>query len=105
MIQIFKPRRRSPADAIPPEPSLLQEAGNLSTALAAWTRAGFPVASLDQVILRRQACEACPLWDPRARGGLGKCKSPRCGCTKLKWWLATSQCPEKRWPAHREPSA
>ncbi len=79
------------------EPSMAQMAGNLTGALMEWAAAGFPVAAQDVVQRRREACQACRLWDADARAGMGKCGSPKCGCTGIKWWLATSVCPERKW--------
>ena len=82
---------------LPPEPGIMQEAANLASALAAWATAGFPVADAARVAQIKEVCEACPLWDGGARGGLGKCKSFKCGCTRFKWWIKTSKCPEGKW--------
>lgn len=49
--------------------------------------------------LRLATCRRCPLhhWDEDARLGLGKCKHEKCGCTKLKLWLASERCPAGFW--------
>lgn len=68
-------------------------------AFARWAAAGLPVVAESERLARAAACQACPRWDGQARGGLGHCKHPGCGCTRLKWWLATERCPEGWWPA------
>jgi len=83
--------------SLPQDPSLAQEASNLAAALAAWAAAGFPVADAERVAQIKAICESCPLWDGAARGGMGKCRSFKCGCTKFKWWIKTSKCPEGKW--------
>lgn len=47
---------------------------------------------------RATICDGCEHWDGAARFGLGKCNAPGCGCTKFKRWLATENCPLKKWP-------
>lgn len=97
--QAAQPRH---ARLIPPEPNAAEMAVNLATAAAAWAAAGFPVVPQAEYDARSVACAPCQYWDGRARLGLGKCKAPGCGCTKLKRWLATEKCkhPEgSRWPA------
>lgn len=97
------PIQRAPcakqAPPIPPpeEPSVLEMAANLGSALATWASAGFPVATAEQAAAHGAICAACEKWQPGARLGLGKCTSKKCGCTKLKWWLKTSKCPEGKW--------
>lgn len=86
-------------DAPLPEPSALDLTLNFSRAVARWTAAGFPTVSEEVYRQRAAACATCDFWDPDARLGLGKCKHPRCGCTKAKRWLATETCPDGRWPA------
>lgn len=68
-------------------------------AFGRWAAAGLPVVSEETRQQRAAACTACPRWDGLARGGLGHCKHPGCGCTRLKWWLRTERCPDGRWPA------
>ena len=82
---------------LPKEPSLAQEAVNLAAALSEWASAGFPVADVERVMVIKEKCEQCSLWDATARAGLGRCKSFKCGCTKFKWWIKTSRCPEGKW--------
>jgi hypothetical protein len=84
-----------------PEPTLAELASNFVAAMSTWTKAGFPTVAREDYEARSAACSACELWDGAARLGLGTCKAPACGCTKLKRWLATAQClhPKgSRWP-------
>lgn len=82
---------------LPPEPGIMQEAANLAAALAAWASAGFPVADAARIAQIKAVCESCTHWDAVARAGLGKCRSFKCGCTRFKWWMKTSRCPEGKW--------
>lgn len=80
-----------------PEPRMTELAHRAGRALLKWARAGFPVADEATITQRRAACQSCPHWQAQARRGLGKCGHAKCGCTKLKWWLATERCPDGRW--------
>lgn len=86
-----------PSKPMPEEPSVRDMVGNLAKALMEWAAAGFRVASQKEVEARAAICRVCPLWDGAARKGAGKCNSKLCGCTKFKWWLASSTCPEGKW--------
>ncbi len=79
----------------PPEPSWTEMGVNLASSLAVWAKAGFPVASVEEVTHRRVVCLSCDRWDPEARAGLGKCME--CGCCSVKWWLATATCKLEKW--------
>lgn len=86
---------------MPAEPSMKDMAVNLVSALGAWAAAGFPVLSAEDARARGEQCSGsetkpkCAHWQPDARGGFGKCTL--CGCTNLKWWLATAKCPRQKW--------
>jgi len=85
---------------LPPEPSLLEMAGNFTGAMAKWFAAGLPVVKEEEYKRRTEICDRCSYWDPNGNWFMGKCKAPGCGCTTLKRWLATEQCkhPEgSRW--------
>jgi hypothetical protein len=79
--------------------SLITKAGNLGAALVEWGAGGFAMASEETRLKRRAICEQCPQgrWNPSGNLGLGECMHPKCGCSKLKWFLATSRCPLKLW--------
>ena len=68
---------------------------NFGAAAMAWVASGFQIVPKETFTARLAICAACPFWKPRARFSLGKCD--KCGCTKLKHWLATERCPDKRW--------
>ncbi|MCF7788607.1 MAG: hypothetical protein K9N47_20965 [Prosthecobacter sp.] len=80
-------------------PTAVEIAARGMVAFARWAAAGLPVVDEPTRQQRAAACAECPRWDAAARGGLGHCKHPGCGCTHLKWWLATERCPDGRWPA------
>lgn len=91
--------RRTPR---PPEPSIMEMAGNFTEAMVNWVAAGAPVISEADYDVRSAICEPCEYWSPTGNLWLGKCKAPGCGCTKLKRWLATEVCKHpqgSRWPA------
>jgi hypothetical protein len=80
-----------------PEPKFSEMSRNFSAAIARWAKSGFSVASRTQVKDRQQTCESCRLWDGSARSGWGKCRHTKCGCTMIKWWLASERCPDGKW--------
>lgn len=79
------------------DPTVAELATNFAEALARWTLAGAPIVSAETYAARAAACETCEHWSSTARFGLGKCSAPGCGCTSLKRWLATEQCPLSKW--------
>lgn len=80
-------------------PRLRVKVTRLLRALAKWARGGFGLVERRARALRRRACEACPFWAKRGNLGLGECRHPACGCTRVKRWLATERCPVGKWPA------
>jgi hypothetical protein len=89
--------RGASADSRPLEPTAAELAANFSSAIARWTATGFPVVSRVIYDARAAVCAQCEFWDAAARLGLGKCGHKKCGCTKMKRWLATEQCPLGKW--------
>jgi len=81
----------------PIEPKLIDKAANLTKALGTWAKSGFKVADKKTIKLRKSACELCKFWKHDGNMGLGKCNHEKCGCTKIKWWLATEKCPAGKW--------
>jgi hypothetical protein len=87
------------------EPTLVELANNFRAAMARWAAAGVPLVDQAGYDARAAACGACvhpdgrPMFDTKARFGLGKCRAPGCGCTSLKRWLATETCVLGKWPA------
>lgn len=89
-----------PADLLR-EPSLVELATNFTAAMARWAKAGAPVLDQAGYDSRAAACATCEYWDEKGNLGLGKCKAPGCGCTRLKRWLSTEVCKHpagSRWP-------
>lgn len=106
--------RINPAEAKPipaavlnrPEPTAAELAGNFAAAMARVSAAAFNGrqvwVSEAEYRARLATCNTCELWDGEARLGLGKCKAPKCGCSRFKLWLATEQCRHpsgSRWEA------
>lgn len=91
------PRATSPEPL--PEPTINSLVINFMAATAKWASSGFKVVDVATYSARAAACAGCEHWDATARLGLGHCKAPGCGCTKLKRWLATEHCPLHKWPS------
>ena len=66
------------------EPTAIEIAARGVEAFARWIKAGLPVVDAETLQARRDTCSACPLWQPEARAGLGRCNHKSCCCTKLK---------------------
>lgn len=79
------------------EPTIAQMLSNFAEAMKDWAKAGFKLVDQTEFTRRLNICRSCPLWMEDARKGLGKCKHSKCGCTKIKHWLASSKCPQGRW--------
>ena len=101
------PPKRPIGPPLPPEPTPIELATNFAGAMARWAAAGFPTVTEATYQARSVQCEgagghpACQFWDPTGWLGLGKCKAPKCGCTRFKRWLATERCRHpagSRWP-------
>ena len=87
---------------VPPDAedaSLMTKAQRLRRELATWAKAGAPMAVRGIRLSRLRVCSACEYYDPKGNWGLGQCRAPGCGCTKVKAYLATSKCPKGKWPA------
>ncbi len=80
-------------------PSAAEIVAHGVAAFGRWVAAGLPIVSAELRKARGAQCAVCPFWDPWARWGLGTCHHAACGCTQLKWWLATERCPAGKWPA------
>ena len=76
-------------------PSITQMAANFAGAMGAYAMDGFRHASKEQHAERLAICNACEFWDAKARLGAGKCL--KCGCAGAKLWIASSECPIKKW--------
>ncbi len=80
-----------------PEPRMTEKISTLGKAMGRWMDSGFEIADKKEVESRKEICRMCPKWDESARFGMGKCTHSACGCTKLKWWLASEKCPIDLW--------
>jgi hypothetical protein len=80
-----------------PEPRMTEKINTFGRAMSKWMDSGFKIADKEEVESRKEICRMCPNWDEGARFGMGKCTHGACGCTKLKWWLATEKCPAGLW--------
>lgn len=85
--------------AAPVSLPLRAKAQHLRAALGSWARSGFKKAPRDLRHARLAVCVACEYWNAAGNLGLGECKHPACGCTKLKAALATATCPAGKWPS------
>lgn len=86
--------RRIPAGE---QPGLALMAGHFVSAVGKSAMSGFKTASKEEVARRAAICATCEYWHNDARLGLGKCMHHKCGCTRLKWRLATESCPLGKW--------
>lgn len=91
------PNPNKPVQEIQTGPTVLQMAANVAKAASDWVSGGMEMANDETQTKRKNICAGCELWDANARLGLGKCTHEKCGCTKMKVWLATSVCPLGRW--------
>jgi len=76
-------------------PSLTTMAGNFIGAMGAYAKDGFRNVTKEEHAVRKAICDGCEFWDGEARMGAGKCN--KCGCTGAKLWMASSECPIKKW--------
>lgn len=72
---------------------------NLKTAMKRWQASGFEMTPGRERKIRSAICSMCPHWNGLGNLGLGECRAPGCGCTRAKVWLATEECPLKKWKA------
>jgi hypothetical protein len=77
--------------------SLLDMAGNFTSAMKDFAKSGFLRVTEEQHAQRMEICNGCEFWQGDARMGMGKCL--KCGCTGAKQWIATSVCPINKWGA------
>jgi hypothetical protein len=76
-------------------PSLTKMAGNFIGAMGAYAKDGFRNVNKEEHAVRQAICNGCEFWDAKARMGAGKCM--KCGCSGAKLWMASSECPIKKW--------
>ena len=70
-------------------PTLTDLLANFTGAMARWASSGFPLVTKETFDARFATCSACEHWAGKT------CR--KCGCTKLKLWLATERCPLDKW--------
>lgn len=93
--------RRNRTDPGPRLPDPGEIAQNFGQAMARWTAAGFPTVTREVYQRRTAICQGddgrpkCEHWKPGKLPWSGRCR--KCGCTKLKHWLATERCPVGKW--------
>jgi hypothetical protein len=108
-LTVYK-RDEVPKDALPPririvvpppreDASLKTKIGRLRRDLTVWFKAGAPMAPREVRKSRQAICVACDYWNAMGNLGLGECKYPGCGCSRVKAALATSKCPMGKWHA------
>lgn len=64
---------------------------NFAAASARWVSSGFKVITEEEFGKRLAICEPCPNWKGEAGFGMGRCG--KCGCVKVKLYLASEKCP------------
>jgi hypothetical protein len=74
------------------DPSFLRKVASAADAGLNWALQGFPVVTNEQHATRMALCQACEFWEA---GLVDRCT--KCGCSSLKLWLATEQCPVGKW--------
>ena len=79
----------------PERASVVTKAGRLRRELTAWLKRGAPLVPKEVRQARLAICRACEYYDAAGNLGLGECRFPGCGCTRVKAALATSRCPHK----------
>jgi hypothetical protein len=81
----------------PELPALDQMARNFWGSVAWWASNGFPMARRRDFIARLEQCQRneCGQW--QGDGKIARCAA--CGCTGLKLWLASEECPKGFWNA------
>ncbi len=98
---VFNEIRKKYREETPKDPKPEEMVRNFSLAMGKWIKAGFKVVDQEKHNARAAICQGneltpkCDFWEPGARLGMGKCK--KCGCTKMKLWLATEKCPVDKW--------
>lgn len=95
------PDGKIPTQAQMEEANLITKAKRLKNEIKVWMAAGAKLVPTAVRKERLSICEKCPYYDPKGNWGLGQCKAPGCGCSRIKLALATSKCPHPdgpRWP-------
>lgn len=75
--------------------TFLQRVAKFSSSAVHWVASGFKVVTAEQYQQRLNTCNSCDRWHGEKYFGLGQCGS--CGCTGVKLFAATEECPMKKW--------
>lgn len=84
----------------PESPNIIEMAKNFGHAMMEWALTDdFATVTDDEFNGRKTICMKCPAWEPDSFGGIGGCQ--RCGCSVLKLYIPSVQCPDTppRWKA------
>ena len=82
--------------------SLLTKAQRATREIRHWIVAGMPIAPKEVRLARLAFCERCAFYAADGNWGLGECRAPGCGCSRVKAAFANSRCPHPdgpRWDA------
>lgn len=82
-------------------PNIVQQVTNLARELPTMIKNGFKRVPDDIFEQRMQMCRTCFYWDEKGNLGFGKCKHPKCGCSKAKHLLEISSCPMGNWGKYK----
>lgn len=84
-------------------PTLTEKASQLGRSLIKWAMSGFKVVSEDGYNARLAVCSGDPEkglpvceWFKGVRG-VGRIACGKCGCSRVKFYLATEKCPLNKW--------
>ncbi len=81
---------------------LLTKAQRAQREIRHWILAGMPIAPKEVRAARLAHCGVCSFYAAEGNWGLGECRAPGCGCSRVKAAFATSKCPHPdgpRWEA------
>lgn len=98
----------TPVESNPPPESanVITKAFRLRKELTAWIKSGAKLVPKKIRGERLAICKACDYFNASGNWGLGECKFPGCGCSKIKAALASAKCPMKppKWDAWGGPA-
>jgi hypothetical protein len=75
------------------KPSFAAKLRHAMEAGVRFAESGMQMAPADAKAQRAAICQACSYWNPEGNAGMGECTHFKCGCTKLKWSIASERCP------------
>jgi len=95
------PEWHEPIGGVPAVPSLSNKVRNAAKATGRIVRAvvnrDAVRVSLEERDRRLSICRKCEYWQESGNLGLGECRQPESGCTRIKHKLATEACPLNKW--------